>query len=167
MGMFTAFDTTATGLTAERYRMDTIAENIANANTTRTADGTPYRRKVVTFTTQETDNTRRSFGKVLSEVVGTGTAQVHNGSEVLADDLIGYGVKISKISEDNETPMNMVYDPAHPDADENGYVTYPNVNTITEMTNLIDTNRAYEANATAFNASKSMATTGLGLAQKS
>ena len=60
MGMFTAFDITATGLTAERYRMDTIAENIANANTTRTADGTPYRRKVVTFETQETQQDRRS-----------------------------------------------------------------------------------------------------------
>ena len=66
-------------------------------------------------------------------------------------------VLISKISEDTETPMNMVYDPAHPDADENGYVLYPNVNTITEMTNLIDASRSYEANATAFEASKNIA----------
>ncbi len=163
MGMFTSFDITATGLTAERYRMDTIAENIANANTTRTADGTPYRRKVVTFETQETQQDRRSFGHVLSEVVGTGRAQLNHDRNIVSDDLIGYGVKIPKISEDEETPMNMVYDPSHPDADENGYVTYPNVNTITEMTNLIDANRAYEANATAFQASKSMATTGLSI----
>ena len=163
MALFTAFDITATGLTAERYRMDTIAENIANANTTRTADGTPYRRKVVVFETQETQQDRRSFGHVLSEVVGTGRAQQDHDRNIVSDDLIGYGVKIPKIAEDEETPMNMVYDPSHPDADENGYVTYPNVNTITEMTNLIDANRAYEANATAFQASKSMATTGLSI----
>ena len=161
MALFAAFDITATGLTAERYRMDTIAENIANANTTRTADGTPYRRKVVVFETQDTQQDRRSFGHVLSEVVGTGRAQLNHDRSIVSDDLTGYGVKIPKISEDEETPMNMVYDPSHPDADENGYVTYPNVNTITEMTNLIDANRAYEANATAFQASKSMATTGL------
>jgi flagellar basal-body rod protein FlgC len=165
--MFTAFDITASGLTAERYRMDTIAENIANTNTTRTADGTPYRRKVVVFETKETKQDRRSFGRVLSTVVGTGRAQQNHDRNIVSDDLIGYGVKIPKIEEDTESPMNMVYDPSHPDADENGYVTYPNVNTITEMTNLIDANRADEANATVFNASKSMMSTGLQLAQKS
>ena len=65
--------------------------------------------------------------------------------------------------EDKWTEMNKVYDPSHPDADENGYVTYPNVSAITEMTNLIDASRAYEYNATAFNASKNMATAGLGI----
>ena len=99
--------------------------------------------------------------------MGTGRAQQNHDRNIVSDDLIGYGVKIPKISEDMDTPMNMVYDPSHPDADENGYVTYPNVNTITEMTNLIDANRAYEANATVFNASKSMMSTGLQLAQKS
>ena len=161
MGMFTAFDISATGLSAERYRMDIISENVANANTTRTSDGTPYRRKVVTFTTQETD-CRRSFGHVLDDIVGEGrTAKSFKARE----DAIGYGVKITEISEDNETEMNMVYDPSHPDADENGYVTYPNVNIITEMTNLIDASRAYEANATAFDASKSIAMKGLSLAE--
>nr|MCR5801739.1 flagellar basal body rod protein FlgC [Lachnospiraceae bacterium] len=75
----------------------------------------------------------------------------------------GKGVKVTRVFEDTKTPMNMVYDPSHPDADENGYVTYPNVNIITEMTNLIDASRAYEANATAFNATKSMAQAGLQL----
>jgi len=163
MGMFTSFDITASGLTAERYRMDTIAENIANANTTRTGDGTPYRRKVVEFETKDSKQDRHSFGRVLSTIVGTGRAQQRHDRNVVSDDLIGYGVKIPTIVEDTTSPMNMVYDPSHPDADENGYVTYPNVNTITEMTNLIDANRAYEANATAFNASKSMATTGLSI----
>ncbi len=73
----------------------------------------------------------------------------------------GTGVKVSQIVDDTETQMNMVYDPAHPDADENGYVTYPNVNPITEMTNLIDASRSYEANITAFNALKAMAMKGL------
>ena len=72
-------------------------------------------------------------------------------------------MKVRGVYEDYETEMNMVYDPSHPDADENGYVTYPNVNIITEMTNMIDASRAYEANSTAFNASKSMALQGLEL----
>ena len=80
--------------------------------------------------------------------------QAHNG-------LLGDGVKVTSVYEDNSTDMNMVYDPSHPDADENGYVTYPNVNIITEMTDLIDASRSYEANATAFEASKSMASKGL------
>lgn len=158
MGIFTAFDISATGLSAQRYRMDVIAENVANANTTRTSDGTPYRRKVVTFSTQETEHIG-SFSHVLDHVVGEGHTRRRNFQE--NEDSIGYGVKISKISEDYDTEMNMVYDPSHPDADENGYVTYPNVNTITEMTNLIDASRAYEANATAFQASKSIAVKGL------
>ena len=145
MSMFSAFDISASGLTAQRYRMDIISENVANANTTRTEDGTPYRRKVVTFE-QKGDQT--SFSKVL----GHASADYH-----------GNGVKVSRVYEDYNSEMNMVYDPSHPDADENGYVTYPNVNIITEMTNLIDASRAYEANSTAFNASKSMALQGLQL----
>ncbi len=160
MGMFTSFDISATGLSAQRYRMDIISENVANANTTRTEDGTPYRRKVVTFATQETEN-GRSFGHVLDSIVGDGRTQ----NDVTSDDAIGYGVKITKVGEDYTTDMKMVYDPSHPDADENGYVTYPNVNTVTEMTNLIDASRSYEANATAFQASKSIAMVGLDLSK--
>ena len=77
----------------------------------------------------------------------------------------GKGVRVGKVMEDNWTQMNMVYDPSHPDADENGYVLYPNVNIVTEMTNLIDASRSYEANATAFNASKSIAVKGLEMGQ--
>lgn len=130
-------------MTAQRYRMDIISENVANANTTRTQDGTPYRRKIVTFTEK---NSRVNFGKVLGHV---------------SKSYSGQGVKVSGVFEDNVTQMNMVYDPSHPDADENGYVTGPNVNIITEMTNLIDASRAYEANSTAFNASKAMVLKGL------
>lgn len=143
MSMFTAFDINATGMTAERYRMDIIAENVANANTTRTEDGTPYRRKVVVF---KEKNSQTPFHQVLNRAT---------------DRYSGTGVKVSGVYEDEWTEMKMVYDPSHPDADENGYVMYPNVETVTEMTNLIDASRAYQANATAFNASKNIATTGL------
>lgn len=145
MSMFSAFNINASGLTAQRLRMDVISENVANAQTTRTEDGTPYRRKVVTFAQK---GNQTSFSKVLGSVTNGYTGQ---------------GVKVDGIHEDYKTEMNMVYDPAHPDADENGYVTFPNVNIITEMTNLIDASRAYEANSTAFNASKSMALQGLEL----
>ena len=143
MGVFSAFNISASGLTAQRYRMDNISENVANANTTRTEDGTPYKSKVVTFE-QKSDQT--PFSRVLNK----------NMSSYSGD-----GVRVSSIREDNKTEMNKVYDPAHPDADENGYVTYPNVNIVAEMTNLIDATRAYEANATAFDASKSIAMKGL------
>ncbi len=145
MGMFTAFDISATGMTAERYRMDIISQNVANANTTRTEDGTPYRRKIVVF---EEKNGKTTFNHVLKKE---------------RDRYSGDGVKVTGVYEDNKTEMKMVYDPSHPDADENGYVTYPNVDTVTEMTNLIDASRAYQANATAFEASKNIATTGLNM----
>lgn len=147
MGMFDSFDINASGMTAQRYRMDIIAENVANANTTRTEDGTPYRRKVVTF---ESIGTEKSFSRVFKEATGTYS---------------GAGVRVDAVTEDTWTDLNMVYEPSHPDADENGYVTYPNINTVTEMTNLIDASRAYEANATAFAASKSMALKGLEMAK--
>ena len=143
MGMFTSFNINASGMTAQRYRMDIISENVANANTTRTADGTPYRRKVAYF---EEKGGQTAFGAALHQATGNYS---------------GKGVKVTGVYEDHSTEMNMVYDPSHPDADENGYVTYPNVNIVTEMTNLIDASRAYEANATALNASKSIALQGL------
>ena len=148
MSIFTSFNVNASGMTAQRYRMDIISENVANMNTTRTEDGTPYRRKVVTF--EEKEPKQGTF----SSIFGTASDRYKN-----------QGVKVSSVKEDTWTQMNMVYDPSHPDADENGYVTYPNVNVVTEMTNLIDASRSYEANATAFNASKSMAARGLEIAQ--
>ncbi|MBQ3104623.1 MAG: flagellar basal body rod protein FlgC [Lachnospiraceae bacterium] len=145
MSMFGAFDINASGLTAQRFRMDIISENVANANTTRTADGGPYVRKVVTFAERDTQT---PFRHVLNEATGRYSGQ---------------GVKVQGVYEDTSSEMIMAYDPSHPDADENGYVTYPNVNIITEMTNLIDASRSYEANATAFGASKSIAMQGLNL----
>ncbi len=147
MGIFSSFDVNASGMTAQRYRMDIISENVANANTTRTADGTPYRRKIVTF---EQKNGHSTFSHVFDSC-----RQSYNGQ----------GVRVMKVAEDNKSDMIMAYDPSHPDADENGYVTYPNVNIVTEMTNLIDASRAYEANATAFGASKAIAMKGLEMGQ--
>jgi len=144
MGLFQSFDISASGMTAERFRTDIIAENVANVNTTRTAEGTPYRRKTVVFTEKSQSN----FADVLQ-----GTRRGYEGN----------GVKVTKVYEDTESDFIMEYDPSHPDADENGYVSYPNVNIVTEMTNLIDASRAYEANVTAFNTSKTIAVAGLNI----
>lgn len=142
MGLFQSFDISASGMTAQRFRTDVIAENVANVNTTSTADGTPYRRKIVTFEEKETS----PFSQVLHKT---------------RQGLVGNGVKVSEVTEDYETDFIMEYDPSNPDADENGYVSYPNVNIVTEMTNLIDASRSYEANVTAFDASKQIAQAGL------
>ncbi|MBP9996719.1 MAG: flagellar basal body rod protein FlgC [Lachnospiraceae bacterium] len=146
MGLFDSFNINASGLTAQRYRMDVISENVANANTTRTEDGTPYKRKIVTF--EEKNGGQPSF----STIFGRTSSRFKSN-----------GVKVSGTYDDNKSEGNKVYDPSHPDADENGYVTYPNVNIVTEMTNLIDASRSYEANATAFDASKSIAQLGLSM----
>lgn len=142
MALFQSFNISASGMTAQRFRTDIISENIANVNTTSTESGGPYRRKIVTF----------------QEKSVTPFSQYYSHSK---NKLVGNGVKVTHVTEDYSSDFIKEYDPSNPDADENGYVSYPNVNTVTEMTNLIDATRAYEANATAFNASKSMAETGL------
>ena len=144
MRVFTAMNVAATGLTAQQLRMDTISENIANAMTTRTQDGGgAYRRKIPVFV--EKDST--SFDNILNGYM---------------DYYRPNGVKVTQIVED-PSDLRLVYEPDNPDADENGYVAYPNVDTVTEMTNLIDSSRSYEASATAFNAAKGIASKGLEL----
>ncbi|HCJ06853.1 MAG: flagellar basal body rod protein FlgC [Lachnospiraceae bacterium] len=142
-GIFNAMNVSASGMTAQRTRMDIISENIANVNTTRDENGEVYKRKTVVFH----ENSNASFDNILSNKL---------------ESYHPHGVKITAIVEDTSEGA-MTYDPNHPDADENGYVTLPNVNTVTEMTNLIDASRSYEANATAFNASKAIAAKGLEL----
>lgn len=139
MSLFKAIDISASGLTAQRLRMDTISENIANVNTTRTPAGGPYRRKVVVFEAREPE---KGFGAVFSQALGEQDA--------------GDGVRVVRIAEDN-SPFKMVYDPSHPDANAQGYVMMPNVNIVTEMVNMISATRAYEANATAVKSSKDIA----------
>ena len=146
MGIFNALNISASGLTAQSVRMDLISQNIANSNTTRDKNGQPYRRKTVVFTERGTDPFKTALSKSMTK-----HATTKNGN----------GVKVTSIVEDHVTAMAKVYDPSHPDADEDGYVIYPNVNTVTEMTNLIDATRGYEANVTAFNATKNMLLKGL------
>ena len=138
MSFFGGLEISASGLTAERLRMDVTAENLANAQTTRGANGQPYRRKEVVL--QEAPG---SFGATLSRAMG-GAA----GSN-------GAGVQVAGVVEDS-TPLKRVYDPGHPDADAQGYVSMPNVDTVTEMVDLISAQRAYEANVTAMQAAKQM-----------
>ncbi|MDD6036246.1 MAG: flagellar basal body rod protein FlgC [Lachnospiraceae bacterium] len=148
MSLMGSLNVSASGMSAQRTRMDIISQNIANVNTTRDENGNVYRRQTVVFAEKNDSN----FESILT-AMQTGISR--------KTDPLGDGVKITGIAEDHVTPMKMVYDPAHPDADEDGYVTYPNVNTVTEMTNLIDATRSFEANVTAFNATKNMALKGL------
>jgi flagellar basal-body rod protein FlgC len=137
MSFFGGLEISASGLTAERLRMDVTAENLANAQTTRGANGQPYRRKEVVL--QESPG---SFGASLSKAMGGGQGSTG-------------GVQVAGVVEDT-TPLKRVYDPGHPDADAQGYVSMPNVDTVTEMVDLISASRAYEANVTAMNAAKQM-----------
>jgi flagellar basal-body rod protein FlgC len=143
MGMFDALNVSATGLTAERLRMDVTAENLANAQTTRGADGQPYRRKEVVLS----EVSGGGFGGQLAKAIGAGMI----GSPPTQPG----GVEVTGITQD-QTPGKLVYDPGHPDADENGYLRMPNVDTVAEMVDLISASRAYEANVTAMNAAKQM-----------
>jgi len=142
MSVIDAMNISASGMTAQRLRMDIISQNIANVNTTRDENGNPYRRKILVFEERQQTPFAQILGGKISQAAGS-------------------GVKVTEIKDDTKTAMNKVYDPSHPDADEDGYVTYPNVNTVTEMANMIDASRAYEANVTAFNSIKSMALKGL------
>jgi len=126
MSLLNTMEISASGLTAQRLRLDIIANNLANAETTRTSNGTPYRRKVPIFR------------EMLDQFTG-----------------VSKGVEVIRIVEDN-SPFRMVYDPSHPDANQEGYVLYPNVNPVIEMADMISATRSYEANLALVNASKSM-----------
>ena len=142
MAFLSNLNISASALTAQRLRMDVIAENIANATTTRTADGTPYRRK---YTVMQEQQVSFSDHFAASKIKMTGG-----------------GVKVAQISED-PSDFKLVYDPQHPDANEDGYVSMPNVDTAREMVDFISASRTYEANITMLNATKNMATKALEL----
>jgi flagellar basal-body rod protein FlgC len=137
MGMFDALEISASGLTAERMRMDVVAQNLANAQTTRGADGQPYRRKEVVLQERQAQG---GFGAALA------------GAMVARGGTPG-GVEVAQVAAD-QTPLKRVYDPGHPDADADGYVQMPNVDSVSEMVDLISAQRAYEANVTAMQAAK-------------
>lgn len=136
MAFLNSINTIGSALTAERFRTNIILQNIANQHTTRTEDGEPYRRKQVIF-----QERHQSFDEVLNNVSGG-------------------GVRVTKVVESQED-FRPVYDPDHPDADEDGYVYYPNVNNTEEQVDLLDASRVYEANVSALSVIKAMATKSL------
>lgn len=138
MNLLNALNVSASGLSAERLRMDVISANIANANSTRTEKGGAYRRQVALLAPQ---NTQNNFQKALQDSLNRHAPYS--------------GVKVAGIVED-QTPLKRVYDPTHPDAAADGYVEYPNVDVMKEMVELITASRSYEANATVLNSTKSM-----------
>ena len=135
--MFNALNISASGLAAQRLRMDIISQNIANINTTRTGEGGPYKRKVTLFMEIPDQSFSRIFENTLNRPV------------------LGAGVRVSEVTRDN-SPGERVYEPGHPDAGADGYVETPNVNIIEEMVDMISASRSYEANITALNSSKAM-----------
>jgi flagellar basal-body rod protein FlgC len=137
MDFFTAMDVSATALTAERTRMNLISSNLANANSTRTAAGGPYKRKDAIFLAAPIAGKFNDTLKRLNPQNPT-------------------GVEVVQITED-QNPPRLQYDPAHPDANAQGYVALPNINVVEEMADMISATRAYEANVTAAQAAKSMA----------
>ncbi len=148
MGLFDAIGIAGSGLTAERIRMDVTAENLANADTTKGANGQPYRRQEVVLSQS---GTGAGFSGALS-----GALQETEGAAAPG------GVQVSGIVAD-ATPDKRVYDPSNPEADAQGYVLMPNVDTVTEMTDLISEQQSYQADVTAMQTSKSMFTSTLGL----
>ncbi len=129
MEFMPAFEVCASGLAAQRAKMDVIVSNLANINTTRTPEGGPYRRKVIVFSSEPVEG---SFDDIMRMV------------------------KVEGVMEERDS-IRKVFDPAHPDADSKGIVAMPDINTITEMADMITANRAYEACVTAFDATKNMA----------
>ena len=150
MGLFNAIDIAGSALSAERVRMDVTSENLANAQTTRTASGQPYQRQEVVLQQVAPAN----FGSTLSGAMGATGA---SGGGAPAG-----GVEVAGIVSD-PTPDQLIYDPSSPEANARGYVRMPNVNTVTEMTDLISESRAYQSDVTAMQTAKSMFTATLGL----
>lgn len=138
MSFLDSFDISASGLTAERQRLDIAAENLANTNTTRTESGETYRRKMVVLQEIPQTSFRSRFNSILNRTASKG------------------GVQVTEIVED-QRDLNPVYNPDHPDADEDGYVMMPNVDPVKETIDGMSATRSYEANITAFNAMKLMA----------
>jgi flagellar basal-body rod protein FlgC len=168
-----SFDITASALTAQRLRMDTISSNLANVNTTRKADGTigAYKRKNVVFAPilEQAGNRfgvpftgSNAGGGLNMKPAPTGISIGPDGQPMLMASVSenksfgGAGVQVMQVTDDNTTPMRLVYDPSHPDANAKGYVEMPNVNVVTEMVDMISASRAYEANVTALQSVKGM-----------
>lgn len=136
-----SMNVSASGLTAQRMRMNTISSNIANINTTKTPEGGPYRRKDVVF---ESMPETRNFGEIVTSLPDRNIQRV----------------QVTDVTVDRKAPL-LKYEPDHPDANDQGYVAYPNINLMEEMANMIQATRSYEANVSAMQASKDMAISAL------
>ncbi len=147
MSFLQSLNISGSGLTAQRLRMDIISENLTNIDTTRTQDGGPYRRKMVVFSSTNQSNTL--FNKMLYNNIN----EINNSNATR-------GVEVSEIIEDEE-PFKLAYNPTHPDANEDGYVEMPNVDNLKETVDMMEAVRAYQANITALNAIKQMASKAL------
>jgi flagellar basal-body rod protein FlgC len=147
MGLIRALSASASGLAAQRVRMDVVSSNVANIETTATADGGPYRRQVVRFASGDSS---LPFASVVQRFTGDADT----------------GVVLTQVGVDEETPGRSVYDPAHPDAGEDGFVEMPNVDMVQEMTDLTSANRSYQANVTVLNAVKQMALRALDISSR-
>ena len=145
MGFYTSIEVSATGLSAERLAMDTIANNIANVNTTRTAEGGPFKRQLVVYAQKNEPAASAS-----------GSSDANDPARSSA------GVEVVGVVND-QGPDRLIYDPSHPDADANGYVHMPNVDVVKEMVDMMAASRAYEANVTAIQEARAMGNATLGL----
>ena len=155
MAYLSSFDISSYGLSAQRFRMDLISSNIANANTTRTSEGGPYQRKDVVFKAID-------FNKTLNEKIA-GDNNMLEYENPLDDPFLQQNanpaimsVAVDKVVRD-ESEFRYKFEPSHPDANAEGYVAYPNVNPVIEMSNLVEATRAYQANVSAFQSAKSIA----------
>lgn len=153
MGIFDTMRVSVSGLSAQRLRMDVIASNVANVDSTKTPDGGPYLRRQVIF--EAAPQQPEQSGQFLTA----------SQPATLADTLsVGDGVKVVEIQQDPNA-VKRVYDPTNPDADNQGYVTKPDIDVVTEVTDMLAASRAYEANITVLNATKSMALKALSIGQ--
>ena len=156
MNLFGMIDQSGAAMQAERMRAEVVAANMANAETTRTANGTPYRRQHVVFATGNGDT---SFASQL-----TGSLPTSIQGSIASSGTAALGVRIAGVVQDTAPPLKL-YDPGHPDADQEGYVSYPDINPLTEMVDLMGATRAYGLNGSAVQAEKSMITSALEIAK--
>jgi len=163
MAFLSSFDISGYGLSAQRFRINVISSNIANANTTRTDEGGPYRRRDVIFKAFD-------FNEILNQKLGKDNNLIKY-EDPLNEEEFGkepkpliMGVYVDKIVRD-DSEFNMKYDPSHPDANAEGYVAYPNINPVIEMADLVEATRAYEANVAAFQSVRTMANSALSMLQ--
>lgn len=152
MAFFSSMNIVGSGMTAQQARLDVISENITNMNTTRTESGGAYRRKI---TVMQAETGKNGFREAMSRAARKGRVISNRGYEQAG------GVKIVEIAEDEETEMPFIYDPSHPDANEEGYVEMPNITLVKEVTDAMAASQAFNANVTAFNALKQVVQRGL------